>query len=314
MAESQNHLVQVEVVTEGSNFEPRVQTPLLHPGQNHPPPRQGNEEIQEDFVGTDLDKILQRLNSFLSILGFKQDSILSFCLSWTVFLLIGVLLPVLMLELSKCPGCEKGQIKRFEINIVSSQACLAAAALICLSHNLRKYGIRKFLFVDRYTGQAERFGDQYVQKIRVSSIVQVVGTILCLNAAAKITHRAQAIGSLASQWHALLTCSSTDTPQIRMTSSAGSLEVANMSSSLYVNYSESDLESMDFITTTTNTQLPSYISSYHKRQALVTYLQANPGGITVYGYTVDRVLINTIFVIELTLVLFVLGKTIVFHI
>lgn len=458
MAESQNHLVQVEVVTEGSNFEPRVQTPLLHPGQNHPPPRQGNEEIQEDFVGTDLDKILQRLNSFLSILGFKQDSILSFCLSWTVFLLIGVLLPVLMLELSNCPGCEKGQIKRFEINIVSSQACLAAAALICLSHNLRKYGIRKFLFVDRYTGQAERFGDQYVQKIResvrllvlwllpslilktarevvrilyvhheswwnsavillgfvftstyvsviflsscvlfhlvcnlqvihfedygkllerqpdalvliqehirlrhylskishrfriyiilvflivtisqfltlfqttgyrgiitfinggdfaVSSIVQVVGTILCLNAAAKITHRAQAIGSLASQWHALLTCSSTDTPQIRMTSSAGSLEVANMSSSLYVNYSESDLESMDFITTTTNTQLPSYISSYHKRQALVTYLQANPGGITVYGYTVDRVLINTIFVIELTLVLFVLGKTIVFHI
>lgn len=96
----------------------------------------------------------------------------------------------------------------------------------------------------------------------------MVGTILCLNAAAKITHRAQAIGSLASQWHALLTCSSSDTPQIRTTSSAASLEVANMSSLFYLNYSESDLESMDFINTTTNTQLATYISSYHKRQAL----------------------------------------------
>lgn len=96
----------------------------------------------------------------------------------------------------------------------------------------------------------------------------MVGTVLCLNAAAKITHRAQAIGSLASQWHALLTCSSADTPQIRTTSSAGSLEVANMSSPLYLNYSESDLESMDFITTTTNMHPASYISSYHKRQAL----------------------------------------------
>lgn len=178
MAEPQNHhhLVQVEevIVTgeEGSNFESsRVQTPLLKPEQNHQTQGQRNEEeIQGDFVGTDLDKILQRLNSFLSLLGFKQDSILSFCVSWTVFLLVGVLLPVLMLEISNCLGCDKGQIKRFEINIVASQACLAAASLICLSHNLRKYGIRKFLFVDRYTGHAERFSDQYVQKIRVSKI------------------------------------------------------------------------------------------------------------------------------------------------
>lgn len=43
----------------------------------------------------------------------------------------------------------------------------------------------------------------------------------------------------------------------------------------------------------------------------VMYLQANPGGITIFGWTVDRALINTIFFIELSLVTFVLGKTIV---
>lgn len=43
----------------------------------------------------------------------------------------------------------------------------------------------------------------------------------------------------------------------------------------------------------------------------MSYLQTNPGGITIFGWTVDRALINTIFFIELSLVTFVLGKTIV---
>lgn len=43
----------------------------------------------------------------------------------------------------------------------------------------------------------------------------------------------------------------------------------------------------------------------------VIYLQSNPGGITIFGWTVDRTLLNTIFFLELTLVLFVLSKTIV---
>ena len=45
----------------------------------------------------------------------------------------------------------------------------------------------------------------------------------------------------------------------------------------------------------------------------VMYLQANPGGLTLYGWTVDRTLLSTIFAIELSLVLFVLGQTIVFY-
>ena len=44
----------------------------------------------------------------------------------------------------------------------------------------------------------------------------------------------------------------------------------------------------------------------------VMYLQANPGGLTLYGWTVDRTLLSTIFAIKLSLVLFVLGQTIVF--
>ncbi|KAJ0095137.1 hypothetical protein Patl1_16888 [Pistacia atlantica] len=438
---------------------PPAQIPLLNSNTNHTQNnhqhQQHSNENRNQHQETDLDRTLKRLENFLSILGFNQSSVLGFVLSWSAFLLIGVLLPVVILELSNCPGCEKGQIKDFELVIVASQACVAAVSLLCLSHNLRKHGIRRFLFVDRYSGQMARFSKHYIQQIRgsirllvlwslpcfilktvrevvrilyvhheswwlstaiclalivswtylstislsasilfhlvcnlqvmhfedyaklmehesdvlvlieehmrlryylskishrfriyllleflfvtaslfvtlfqttaysgiitfinggdfaVSSVVQVVGIIICLHAATKISHRAQNIASLASRWHAVATCSSTDASQLRASSSGGSLEASGALNSLHMNYSESDLESLDYLSMPTSAQLASYMSSYHRRQAFVLYLQTNPGGITIFGWTVDRALITTIFFIELSLVTFVLGKTII---
>ncbi|KAF7123652.1 hypothetical protein RHSIM_Rhsim12G0104700 [Rhododendron simsii] len=405
----------------------QAQTPLL----NATDQTQENPEESSD-CDPHLDKNLQKLELFLALLGFDQSSALRFGASWIAFLLIGVALPLAALELFDCSDCEKYQIKVFEVEIVASQSCLAAVSLLCLSHNLRKYGIRTFLFVDRCSGQMDRFGDRYTQKISdsfrmlvlwvllcfilktarevtrmlyvpheswwlpvvillaliiswtytttiylsacilfylvcnlqiihfddygksleresdvmvfieehirlrhhlskishrfriylllvflvvtaglvvtlflttgytglitlinggdfaVSSLVQVAGITLCLNAAAKISHRAQGIASLASKWHAMVTCSSADASQIRVSSSMGNLGVANTLGSVFINNSESDLESQEHITMPRNTHLDSFVSSYRKRQALVLYLQMNPGGITIFGLTVDR--------------------------
>ncbi|XWS22728.1 hypothetical protein CRYUN_Cryun29cG0061200 [Craigia yunnanensis] len=438
---------------------PPLQIPLLNPdhqndtAQNQQQRRQQQQE--EIRTSNDLSDSLEKLERFLSFLGFNQSSLLSLSLSWAAFSVIGVLVPVLVLELSKCDDCEMYQIKNFEIDIVASQACLAAVSLFCVSFNLRKYGIRRFLFVDRYGGQMTRFTNLYVKQISdsmhlliwwslpcfilktareiirslyvqrdswwisvailvalilswiyvstislsasilfhllcnlqvihfddwaklleresdvvvfieehirlrhhlskishrfriflllqflvvtvsqivtlfqttgysgminfvnggdfaVSSIVQVVGIILCLHAATKISHRAQGIASLASRWHALATCTSIDA-SLRGSNSVGNMEAFNKLNSLHMTFSESDLESVDYVAMPTTMQLASYMSSYHRRQAFVIYLQANPGGITLFGWTVDRGLINIIFFIELTLVTFVLGKTVVF--
>jgi hypothetical protein len=102
---------------------------------------------------------------------------------------------------------------------------------------------------------------------QVSTIVQVVGIILCLHAATRISHRAQGIASLASRWHAFLACSSTDSSCNRVSNNVGNLEAAIHLNSIEINFSESDLESMDYSPIPTNAQLASYMSSYHKRQA-----------------------------------------------
>lgn len=98
----------------------------------------------------------------------------------------------------------------------------------------------------------------------------MVGIIICLHAATRISHRAQGVVSLASRWHAMVTCTSSDASQMRSSASAGSLEVSNHLNSIHIDYSESDLESMDFGGTSINTQLVSYMSSHHKRQAFGT--------------------------------------------
>ena len=133
-----------------------VETPLLH--QEQPPP---------DEEDDDLGQTLRRLEMFLTLLGFSQSSTRSLVLSWIVFLTIGLVLPVTVLELGHCKGCERYQNKSFELNIVVSQACLAGVSLLCVSHNLRKYGIREFLFVDQLSGRMGRLKDHYMKQISV---------------------------------------------------------------------------------------------------------------------------------------------------
>ncbi|KAI8543925.1 hypothetical protein RHMOL_Rhmol08G0255500 [Rhododendron molle] len=402
----------------------------------------------------ELENHLHRLDLFLRLLGFSQATPLGSTLSWLAFAVLGIALPFLVTEFAYCSDCEKYQIRPFELEILIAQVFLAAVSLLCISHNLRKYGVRRMLFVDRYRGHMVQFRDQYIEKIRgffctlamwtipcfllktarevasaiyvrpdpwwqsiviviillvswtyltmiflsgaavfnlvcnlqvihfesygkllesdldvsvyieehirlthylskishrfrgfllleflgvtaslitavlqttenhgiltlinagdfgVISIVGLVGIIMCLHGATKISHRAQGIASVASRWHAFVTCNSNEVSQVEPPTNGGNSEASNPTGALPMYYSESDLESTDYVPVPTNTQLASYMSLYHKRQSFVTYLQTNPGGFTVFGWTIDRILINTIFFVEFSLFSFVLGKTI----
>ncbi|XP_021744586.1 uncharacterized protein LOC110710564 [Chenopodium quinoa] len=436
-------------------------TPLLLPPksgthhQNHPPKDKQEQaegindknvivDVDGEEVDTQLDETLKKFEFFLRFLCFDQTNPLKFVVSWFVFFVVGVAIPVLIIELTHCLDCEDYLVKDFEYEILTSHLILAGVSLICVAYNINKKGFRKFLFVDRYRGYTARFKDQYIKKIKgsyqlllqslipccilkvlheimrmiyvqnhswwlacfnatalvipwtylsaislaacilfhlacnlqvihfndyakllesessimtlmdehmrlreylskishrfriyliliflfvtaslcmtliqitgingrvtflnggnfaVTSIVQVVETLLCLHAGTKISSRAHAIGSVASRWHALVTCKSLDAGKRSM--SMGSLTS---------NYSDSESNLLDENAIISHSQFAS-VSSYNKRQSFVMYLQTNPGGLTLYGWTVDRSLLSTIFAIELSLVLFVLGQTIVF--
>ncbi|PWA63010.1 hypothetical protein CTI12_AA357630 [Artemisia annua] len=401
----------------------------------------------------ELQQALNKLQTFLTFFGFIQTSLITTTISWTVFLVIGVVTPITLIVYSFCSDCAKYQIRQFELEILFSQGVVAAIALFCVSRNLGKYGVRKLLFVDEYDAYAVSYRKLYIQKINgffrgqavwllvclllktarevtrvvylhhdswwlsavyltaslvtwaysaiiflssaglfnlvgniqvirienygkilekdldvsvyieehmrlahylskishrfrvfllleflvvtgsqfaallqttenqgiinfintgdfaVLSILQLVGIVLCLSAASKISHRAQALGSVACRWHALITCDSNDASQSGTSIDIKNTEAVNSTGSLGVNNSESELES-DFVPFAIHNQFASSTSSYHKRQSFVSYVQSNTGGFTIFGWIIDRMLINTIFFIELSLIFFVLGKTI----
>ncbi|CDY32904.1 BnaC02g11880D [Brassica napus] len=130
----------------------------------------------------------------------------------------------LVLELGPCKDCERYQYKSFELNIVFSQLSgrmgrLKAQYIQQISFLVVTVSQFTTLFqTTAYTGHIT------LGLFQFSAVVQVVGIILCLQAVTKISHRAQAIASVASKWHAIMLCSSTDTTQIRTSPSGVHLE------------------------------------------------------------------------------------------
>ncbi|KAL0305971.1 UNVERIFIED_CONTAM: hypothetical protein Sradi_6014400 [Sesamum radiatum] len=147
-------------------------------------------------------------------------------------------------------------------------------------------------------------------ELALCSITLVTGLLICLRSAAKITHKAQSVTSLAAKWHACATIDSFDelddeTPTAQIASARAGYPVTS-------NW-DSDTEEGDGDDALDNTNLvPIYAHTitYQKRQALVTYFEHNRAGITVYGFMLDRTWLHTIFAIQLSLTLWILNKTI----
>ncbi|XP_014499311.1 uncharacterized protein LOC106760390 [Vigna radiata var. radiata] len=129
----------------------------------------------------------------------------------------------------------------------------------------------------------------------ICSAVQLCGFILCLTGAARITHRAQGLVSIAAKWHMVMTNASAESDQCKG-------ETSEVSPSP----SATDSDSSEIHISVTPQPC-----SFHTRQALVTYLHHNCGGITLFGFVLDRGLLHTLFAFELSMVLWILSMVVV---
>ncbi|CAA6670541.1 unnamed protein product [Spirodela intermedia] len=146
-------------------------------------------------------------------------------------------------------------------------------------------------------------------ELALCSVGLVTGILICLRSATKITHKAQAITSHAAKWHAFATVESFD-PESEAPLRIPSGRVHPLYGAAESDYDElgdeDDLADTNLVKANTTT------ISFQKRQALVTYLENNRAGITVFGFMLDRSWLHMIFGVELSLVLWLLGKTVGF--
>ncbi|CAN6216227.1 unnamed protein product [Urochloa humidicola] len=149
-------------------------------------------------------------------------------------------------------------------------------------------------------------------ELALCSVVLMSGLIIILSSAAKITHQAQALTGHTTKWHACCTIEPVpDEEGGEPGSNQNSMIEQDPSSDSEAESSE-DTGDEDLLENT-KIHLPNaHVISFQKRQALVTYLENNRAGITVFGFTLDRSYLHTIFMLEWTLFLWLLGKTIGF--
>ncbi|KAJ6754153.1 RAS GUANINE NUCLEOTIDE EXCHANGE FACTOR K [Salix purpurea] len=161
------------------------------------------------------------------------------------------------------------------------------------------------------TTQAHAAVDIYrAGELALCSITLVTGLLIILRSATKITHKAQAVTSLAAKWHICATLDTVDateaeTPRFDSGQVFPVVGTDGESDGDGAGDEEDELDNTKFIPAFAHNTI-----SFQKRQALVTYFENNRAGITVYGFTLDRSTLHSIFGVEFALVLWLLGKTV----
>ncbi|KAK3423916.1 hypothetical protein EUGRSUZ_F00658 [Eucalyptus grandis] len=147
-------------------------------------------------------------------------------------------------------------------------------------------------------------------ELALCSMTLVAALLILLRSATKITHKAQSVTCLAAKWHICATLGDSfeandgETP-VAQAAHGQVFAVRSIESESDAGDEEDGLDNSKLIAEYAYSTI-----SYQKRQALVTYFENNRAGITVYGFTLDRTTLHTIFGIELSLVLWLLGKTV----
>ncbi|PON91319.1 hypothetical protein TorRG33x02_128820 [Trema orientale] len=151
-------------------------------------------------------------------------------------------------------------------------------------------------------------------ELALCSISIVTGLFICLRSATKVSHKAQSLTGLAAKWHVCATINSFDsvdneTPTTA-TAQVSSMQVFPVGSESDSEDESGDGDDDDDLNDTKLVPIFTHTISFQKRQALVTYLENNKAGITVFGFMLDRTWLHSIFGIQLALLLWLLNKTI----
>nr|PNR49775.1 hypothetical protein PHYPA_011671 [Physcomitrium patens] len=253
---------------------------------------------------------IPRINVILFI-----ASIFSWLYRTSVFLFMCVLFRLMCsLQILRLRGYYKLLEVTSEVSIILKEHMKLRNQLTTISHRFRIFLILA-LFTIIFSQLSSLFQILLYAKtinffragdLAVCSLVQLTGLVLCLQGAAKITHKAQHIVTSVSKWHALATCSPGTI--IESTSSSRRTSFYGPAHPLLHNRRSSfdDFDSRDAF----EEVLTHDLEAFQKRQALVTYLQHTRAGISLYGFVLDRGFLYMIFGVTFSSTLFVLGKTI----
>lgn len=128
-----------------------------------------------------IDKSVSPANSFheanfafksyispLKWLFLDQSSLWKTGLSWSIFFVLNIGVPLASHLLFSCSNCDPSHQRPYDAIVQLSLSVFAALSFFSLSSFARKYGFRKFLYLDRLCDESENVRQGYVQQLNVS--------------------------------------------------------------------------------------------------------------------------------------------------
>ncbi|KAH9605424.1 hypothetical protein KSS87_001019 [Heliosperma pusillum] len=122
---------------------------------------------------------LQSFRTCLSWMCVDQSTWLSACISWFVFVIFALIVPAFSHFYLACPTCDAHHHRPFDTVVQLSLSSVAALSFLCLSHFVRKYGLRRFLFLDKLVDQSDSVRHHYTSQFNKSLKILLAFVIPC---------------------------------------------------------------------------------------------------------------------------------------
>ncbi|KAF7840575.1 extracellular ligand-gated ion channel protein [Senna tora] len=109
---------------------------------------------------------LRRLRSYLRWIYVDQSNLGRTCLSWSLFFVVAVIVPLLSHFLLQCSTCDSDHSRPYHVPVQISLSVFAMVSFVSLSRWDRKYGLRKFLFLDKVSEESDKIQQGYAQQLQ----------------------------------------------------------------------------------------------------------------------------------------------------
>ncbi|OIT39676.1 PREDICTED: uncharacterized protein LOC109237779 [Nicotiana attenuata] len=125
---------------------------------------------------------LRSFRRWLKWMCVDQSDTWSTCLSWFVFIVFTIVVPCLSHFLLACADCDATHDRPYDNVVQLSLSGVAALSFICLSGFVKKFGLRRFLFLDKLCDESETVRKGYMQQLHRSLKILFIFVLPCFAA------------------------------------------------------------------------------------------------------------------------------------
>lgn len=118
---------------------------------------------------------LKSFGSCLKWVFVDQSNIWRTGLSWSIFFVLAIGVPLVSHFLLSCSSCDENHSRPYHVVSQFSVFLFAVLSFISLSFWTRKFGLRRFLFLDKLCDASEKVRHGYKQQFQVSWFVFYMG-------------------------------------------------------------------------------------------------------------------------------------------